>query len=473
MLSSKLVEGFTKTCLLEEYEKPVPIPDFHREMWDLCCSDDEHVAIGAPRGHAKSSSVTFAYTLTALLYRDRSYALIVSNSEAQAIQFLNNLKACILYNQSVRELFGVNKLMKDTETDFIVRMSDGHRFRVMARGAGSAIRGALWEGKRPDLVLYDDIEEEETVLNKDSQEKFDYWFFGSMLPLGGTDCKHRVVGTVLGFNSLLWRLLHNPEWKSKIYEAHNDDYSEILWPDRFSKERLLKIQAIYASSGRLDKYSAEYRNQPIFDSEAYFRKSDFNPLPENHKSIRKRYYAAIDFAISKAERADFTVIAVVGVDEFNKLYVEDIRKGRWDALQIIDEMFSVHERYQPELFTAESGSIEKSIGPFLKSEMFKKNIFLNMNPMTPTKDKQSRARSFQAKMKAGAVHFDTEADWYPSLLSEMTRFPKGTNDDQVDALGYIGLTLDDINPALSTEEYEDSFYNHEPFDMGRSLHTGY
>ena len=55
----------------------------------------------------------------------------------------------------------------------------------------------------------------------------------------------------------------------------------------------------------------------------------------------------------------------------------------------------------------------------------------------------------------------------------MTRSPKGTHDDIGDSLGYIGLTLDDITPAISQEEYEDSFYNHEPSYSGRSLITGY
>ena len=458
---------------MEGFEQPAQTPGFHREMWDLCCSDNDHISIGAPRGHAKSTAVTLAYVLTALLYRDRTYAVITSNSEAQAIQFLNNLKSAVTMNEAIRELFGISRLVKDTETDFIVKMSDGHRFRVTAKGAGSSIRGALWEGKRPDLILYDDIEEEETVLNKDSQEKFDYWFFGSMLPLGGPNCKHRFVGTVLGFNSLLWRRVHNETWASKIYEAHNDDFSEILWPERFSKEKLLKIQSMYSAAGRLDKYSAEYRNQPIFDEEAYFRKKDFQKIEDEHKRLRKRYYAAIDFAISKKEHADFTVISVVGVDEYNRIFVDDIGNGRCASLQIIAEMFSVHERYKPELFTAENGAIEKSIGPFLKSEMFKRGSFINLNLIVPTKDKQSRARAFQAKMKAGAVYFDVEADWYPGLLSEMTRFPKGTHDDIVDSLGYIGLTLDDITPAISQEEYEDSFYNHEPSYSGRSLITGY
>ena len=479
MITSKLVEGFTKTCLLDGYEEPAEIPQFHRDLWELCSSDKPYVAIAAPRGHAKSTAVTLAYALTSLLYRDSRYAVILSNSEAQAIQFLNNIKSVVLMNESVRELFGVNKLIKDTETDFIAKMSDGHTFRVMCRGAGSSIRGALWDGKRPDLILYDDIEEEETVLNKESQEKFDYWFFGSIIPLGGPRCKHRVVGTILGFNSLLWRLVHNKTWTSAIYEAHNDDFSEILWGERFSKEKLLKIRAMYSESGRLDKYSAEYRNQPITEEDAYFRAQDFNPMLPEHRNIRKRYYSAADFAISGREHADFTVIATVGVDENNRIFVEDIRRGRQGSLDIIEEIFSVHKRYKPEIFVLETGQIEKTIGPFLNAEMHKQGIFPNFDKKTPIKDKPARARGFQGRMKAGSVFFDKEADWYPNLYSEMKKFTnrgtKGMHDDQVDALAWIGQILDDISPALTDEEYNEPFYrNYDyPDNSGRSLLTGY
>ena len=157
--------------------------------------------------------------------------------------------------------------------------------------------------------------------------------------------------------------------------------------------------------------------------------------------------------------------------------VEDIRRGRWDALEIIDEMFSVEKRYHPELFVVERGAIEKAIGSVLRAEMFKRSIFLNLHQMTPTKDKQSRARSFQARMRSGGVRFNKEADWYPELEDEMVRFPKSRHDDQVDALSYIGLVLDEVQSALTpqeqaNEDYEeeleqDSFYN------GRNTTTGY
>jgi phage terminase large subunit-like protein len=97
--------------------------------------------------------------------------------------------------------------------------------------------------------------------------------------------------------------------------------------------------------------------------------------------------------------------------------------------------------------------------------------------MVPTKDKQTRARSFQARLRAGGVRFDKDADWYPTLEDEMVRFPRDKHDDQVDALSWIGLTLDKLQEAptpveLAEEEWEEMEQTTYE-SQGRSWATGY
>jgi len=82
---------------------------------------------------------------------------------------------------------------------------------------------------------------------------------------------------------------------------------------------------------------------------------------EELDTTRLHYYAAVDFAISNKERSDYTVIAVVGVDDMNRWYVVDVRRGRWDSKEIIDLMFAMQIKWKPELFTLEGGMIQKSI----------------------------------------------------------------------------------------------------------------
>jgi predicted phage terminase large subunit-like protein len=265
-------------------------------------------------------------------------------------------------------------------------------------------------------------------------------------------------------------------WLAVKYKAHNEDYSKILWEDRFSKEKLVAIKQGYLDQGMPDMYSQEYLNYPVDESNAYFRRDDFLTITDDDRKQNLIYYAAADFAVSTRDRSDYTVIAIVGVTPDGTLHVADIRRGRWDASQIVEEMFTVQRRYSPELFIVEQGSIHNSIRPFLDREMRVRNHYLNLYPVVPTKDKLTRARSLQARLRAGGVRFDKDASWYIALEDEMVRFPKDRHDDQVDALSWIGLTLDVQANAPTPEEQADDEWEED--HLGESFNgmnqtTGY
>jgi len=478
VLDSPTVYGFVGSCLLSRFDEPAPIPNFHKELWEMCCSGEDRIAIAAPRGHSKSTSITLSYLLAALLFRSNDHAMIVSDTEKQAIQFLGNIKIEITENEHIQALFGKMDLEKDTETEVICRMSDGHRFRITARGSEQKLRGAIWRNKRPNLVICDDLENDEIVMNKDRREKFRFWFFNALLPLLSDSGRIIVVGTILHLDSVLERLLNDPHWYTARYRAHNEDFTEILWPERFNRQRLERIRGNYISQGMPEGYSQEYLNYPIDESSAYFRRDDFRFYdPDEVPMERLSYYSAVDFAITSSEKSDYTVITTVGVDEHNNLYVVDVNRGRWDAQEIIDEMMAVQVRYKPELFGVESGMISKSLGPFLKEQMMSTGVFINLKEMVPTKDKQTRARSIQARIRQGTVYFNGHADWYPTLEQEMIRFPRDVHDDQVDSLAWIGLMLNDVIVGQTVQEYEDDAWEEEFGDdfhpMGKCATTGY
>lgn len=492
MLDAKVIEGFVRTLLWKRFDNAVEIPQCHREWWELFTSNDTFVALAAPRGHAKSTAITHSYTLACVLFREAKFVVIVSDTEAQASLFLNDIKSELTDNDSLIEVFGVKRFIKFTETDIVVEMNDGYRFKIVAKGVDQFKRGLKWEGRRPDLIVCDDLENEEIVYNQDRREKFRKWFYGTLLPAKSDKGKIRIIGTILHLDSLLERLMPkgeycktiglkeintNPKslWKSARYRAHNEDFTEILWKEKFSKERLLQIRKEYVDQGMPDVYSQEYLNYPLDLSRTYFRRVDFIAQTEEDKERPLRYYAAMDLAISQKDRADYTVIVVVGVDDRGIHHVVDVRRDRWDAFGIINEMFSVQQRYEPELFGMEKGMIERSLGPFLRAEMIKRGVYINVHYLPPTKDKQARARSLQARMRAGGVRFDKSADWYPALEQEMLRFPRDRHNDQVDALSWIGLMLDLFEEAPTKEELEEQEYEEmvNEFPSGRSAICGY
>ena len=170
-LSAQIIEGFVSSCLVRGFDGASKIPMFHKEMWDMCCSDNKFVAIAAPRGHAKSTSISLSYVLACVLFRERKFVLMVSDTEAQASMFLGQITQELQENKDIIELFGIKtneedivKFEKDSQTDIIVSFTDGTKFRIMAKGSEQKLRGMLWNGARPDLIVCDDLKRNRYVM---------------------------------------------------------------------------------------------------------------------------------------------------------------------------------------------------------------------------------------------------------------------------------------------------------------------
>jgi predicted phage terminase large subunit-like protein len=315
-------------------------------------------------------------------------------------------------------------------------------------------------------------------MNPERREKFRNWFLNALLPCGSDSCIYRMVGTILHLDSMLNRLLNDKTWKTERWQAHNKDFTELLWPEKFPKERLLRIRQGYEEQGNLEGYAQEYLNNPVIEGNTYFRKQDFLEMEEVKGEMV--YVAAADFAISEKEKADYTVMMVAGIDSNGFIYIVDCRRGRFDAEEIISELLSVQRRWKPEIFTFETEKIDKAIGPFLEKEMLRQGVFINIHKMVPTKSKTTRGRSIQAMMKSGGVKFKKDADWYPDLETELMTItpagPKGRHDDFFDAFAYIGLTVNLYNEARTASEVEDDEWEEEIqiyHEVGASAVTGY
>ena len=464
----------------------------------MCTSDQTFVAIAAPRGHAKSTAITHCYTLASVLFKDRRFVLIVSDTYEQAVLFLKDIATELDDNEDLQALFGKMTFEKAAENDIIVKMEDGHTFRIMAKGSEQKVRGLKWNAIRPDLIIGDDLENDEIVLNKERREKFKKWFTGALLPCRSDRGVVRIVGTILHMDSLLENLMPKRQnrryvtetglkvyysrghhaWHAVKYRAHNSDFSEILWPEKWPRQRLEAERERYRAVGNPEGYSQEYLNEPIDDANAYFRKQDFLPMTEEDFKKNKKIYMAVDFAISTKEKSDFTVMVVGGLDDNNVLHILDVLRERLDGEEIVRALFLLCDRYKPEMITLEAGAIEKALGPFIFSHMYSSGKFLNLNPKQPSQDKRTRARSIQARLRARGVRFDMDASWYPELEAEMLTFDRGVHDDQVDAMAWLGLTLDQMAPAETPEELEEMDYDElwqssGQLDLGRNLVTGY
>lgn len=502
-LTSDVIAGFVGSVLASRFDGQSSTPEFHKECWDTCCSDEKFVAIAAPRGHAKSTAITLGYGLATLLFRQRKFMLLVSDTESQASLFLGTFKQELQENETLIDLFrikrdekGLVKFVKDSETDIIVECEDGHRFRIIAKGAEQKLRGLIWNGSRPDIIMCDDMENDELVLNKERRDKMRRWFKGALLPCRSDNGIVRMVGTILHNDSLLERLMPNPSekttvrvglktfstrksmWKAIKYRAHNEDFSSLLWPSKKSAAefRLLYEEAV--KDGTTDIYSQEYLNVPLDESVTYFKRADFLATTEEDKKKNVNFYLTADLAISESDRADYSVFVICSVDENKTIYIVDVIRARMDGKEIVDTLLSLQRAYDFHAVGIEDMQISKAIGPFLREEMVKTNTYMTLFPLKHNgKDKIARSRSIQARMRAHGVRFDKEAEWYPDFENECLTFPRGKHDDQVDAFAYVGIMLDALVEGPTQEEADEEEYYNENQEylesVGQSSVTGY
>jgi predicted phage terminase large subunit-like protein len=474
-----LVAGFTETFLQDDFDQPKPSPLFHRRLWELFCCDHPNVAVAAPRGHAKSTAGTLAFGLASLLFGSDDFVLLISATERLAAGHLANMARVLTDNQDLRTEFSV-EVIRSNETELVVR-TEGREFCVIGKGAEQKVRGTIWRNKRPSLIIVDDLEEDEQVMSKERREKLRDWFFRALLPCLGLNGRVRFLGTILHVDALLERLLSDDQWVGAKFSAHKsfDDFTDILWPEMFSEERLRFIRQTYLNQGNPSGYSQEYLSKPIAEADAFFRRGDFRPMQPDDYTSPKTYYCSIEFALKASDKGDNTVAVVAGMDSDGIIHIVDCYAGRMDPVEAVELMFTLEDRYEPIMWVAEDDNISKAIGAFLNQEMMKRNTYLNITKIRPHNDKQARATSIRSRMRAGGVCFDMAAGWYDELYAELVEFPRGHHDDRVDALAYIGLLIDRLIPSRTREELDELLWQEEEDEtrgiegQGRSRVTGY
>ena len=487
-LSAELVESFAGTFLSPMYDDPQATPDCHREWWSLYCGPEPYIAIAAPRGHAKSTALTHDFALATALFQVEPHILIVSATEELALAHLGDIAKELRDNDELRSQFRIDRFLTDSKSEIVIKCKpddtypNGYEFRLLARGSGQKLRGLKWNGRRPGLILCDDMEEDEQVENFDRRSKFRKWVMRALLPLGRRQCKIRWHGTILHEDAMLSRLMKDKTWITRLYKAHEgfDDFTNILWPEMWSEERLRVVRQGYIEQGDPAGYSQEYLNDPFDNSEAYLRKDDFLPMNEDQIDSHKKVAVGCDFAVSKADRANRSSFTVGGRDIENLLHIFDQFTGKWDTLEWIEVLFDIQAKHDPECFFVEDGVIWKSIAPMLYKEMQLRDTWLNCQPIVPVKDKASRGRPLQRRMRAGGMRFNKKADWYPGYEGVMLRFTgrsDAVQDDEFDSTAILVKGFD-----LMAELEEDDFIEPEEADMlyndprqyqGRNAVTGY
>lgn len=248
-----------------------------------------------------------------------------------------------------------------------------------------------------------------------------------------------------------WRIINLPalaEENDPIGRAPG----EALWPtkkDGTPKFPVEYLHALRRSNPRT--FSALHQQKPSPEDGTYYTRDMFRYYKKRDETpAGMRIYAASDHAVGEKQENDKTCLLVVGVDSVGDIWLLDCIWRRMGPKETIKHMLTLASMWRPIIWWAESGHIQKSIGPFLRDQQRAEHVWFSVSPIIPSADKVQRAQSMIGLMGMGRVKFPAFAPWCQPAVDEMLKFNNSPANDFVDTMSLIGLGLHRIVKGRST-----------------------
>ena len=430
---SEDIEEFGKFFFPHHFK--LSTPNFHRDIFNFYQGPSKRIALGAPRGHAKSTITDLVYLLWEVVHRRKHFVLLVSDTYGQAAMFLETVKAELESNEKLIAFYGNLVSGSWSEGEIIIGAGEG-ACMVRAVGAGNKVRGAKFNQYRPDLIIVDDLENDELVENFDRRDKLSRWVNGALIPTMEPEGRFIIIGTILHFDSLLFNILNKDgysEFTRMTYKAINPWGA--LWPEHLSLEALREIQEGYARKGQGSLFYQEYQNEPISAEDRKFKNEKFKFYTEEMlKDKQLVNFVTYDRAYSLNKTADFTGKVVVSVDNQNNWYVRVAQRLKVVEADLIRDIFETRDYWKPMKLGIEQKAYEFTLKVALNDEMRKQNTFFLVEELKDGGvNKSKRIEGLLPRFETGTIFFKEDM---VELLEEMQSFPRGLHDDLVDALAH-------------------------------------
>ena len=156
------------------------------QMIDIIDSGAPRIAIAAPRGLGKTTTLKYGVVGRKILFRMVRYVVYITNSGDNAITHTEGIKAELLSNETVRKFFGpINaKSLESANLDdrFSKKswVTNGGTL-VLPRGWRQQVRGLVYGKNRPDLIIIDDYEDKDEIQNDEIRAKMKERFLSDVM----------------------------------------------------------------------------------------------------------------------------------------------------------------------------------------------------------------------------------------------------------------------------------------------------
>lgn len=401
-----------------------------------------------PRGFSKTTIAGLAVPLYIIVYRLLKFMVYCSEASTHAtMQVLNirNQLDCAEngapFNQRLFDVFGrQSPTKKDPELwreDFFETING---VAIMARSRGAQIRGLNHKSQRPQLILPDDVEDEESVKTEEQRIKTRKWAYGSLMPAlpeMDENASITAMGTMLHPESLLATWARDPQW-TVIKIGPIDKDGEEVWPENLTKQKLRLKKEAALRAGTLDTFYLEYMGEIVAPDAFKFKQENIIYDKPGDEPLQVAVYC--DPAISEKRRADRAWVIAVGMSGKGRHFVLDTwcKRGATPR-EIVDKFFEFSIRWKAQRHGIESNAYQAALVYLVREDMYRprpgapSGHFMEVEAVTHKSAKDSRIRGvLQPRFGNGYIAFTKR---FIDLELELLEYGQpGVHDDGPDCL---------------------------------------
>lgn len=437
-----------------------------------------HQLILLPRDHMKSALIGGYRTAHRIVKNPAIRVLYISSTANLATKQLKFIKD-ILTSEAVRtywpELIHPEEGKREKWTENEIAVDHPKRKAENVRDPTIFTAGLTTgiTGMHADLVVMDDVVVRENADTEEGRQKVRSQY-SLLSSIEGGDAEEWIVGTRYHPKDLYSELLemkvslYNDEGEltsdDNLYECferqvedRGDGFGVFLWPRQrradgkwfgFNAEILAKKKAQYLDQ---TQFRAQYYNDPNDPDGGGIKAETFQYYDRNYlsrsngnwyfKTNRLNVFAAVDFAFSLNQKADFTSIVVIGVDAQNNYYILDIDRFKTDQIsEYFSHILRLHQKWDFRKLRAEVTQAQQVIVNDLKTNYIRNHgLALSIEDFRPNRTMGTKQERVNAILQP---RYQNRQVWhfmggYCQVLEEELVMSRPAHDDIKDALASV------------------------------------
>lgn len=435
----------------------VTLNDFHLDVIDYAKSwtqrldikHKRHDCFIAPRMTGKSTWINHILPIWAGAHLHKRYLIAFSDSDTQAQKWLGSFKLEVMTNELLAtdfpEFVGVMKLGGRDYVDNRNATIRENGFIFQVAGADNNVAGANLLGRRPEVILFDDVEPTESNYSALEVKKrlttilsgHFYLNIAAIKVFIGTTTmpdsiidQIRKVGEVRASfdgsedelrsevqSDYRWVLDHNIKthyWPAIVTNPDGTEAS--LWPERWSMDYL-------NGQRHTREFAMNMMNRPVPLDGGYWEESD---IRIDEVATWGNTIISVDPAVTTKRTSDYTGIAVLSrVPDTSLVGVRHAEQVKLTSEDLANHVSALIEKYEAKVLY-----IETNQGGDLWRQVFA-GVPAKFVAVRQSDKKEVRAAQAHDVYRRGSVF---HVRHFPALEEQMLAFPRVPHDDVLDAV---------------------------------------